>query len=70
MNEFDVDPNNVSSSFMTLSEELGPIREFIIGEKSKLMDNGFSEETSEALALKLGEFVLEGMISETINQRR
>lgn len=69
MNEFDVDPDNIPSNFMTLSEELDPIREFIIGEKSKLMGNGFSEETSEALALKLGEFVLEGMITQTINLR-
>lgn len=69
MDEFDLGPDSLPSGFMNISEELAPVREFIIGEKSKLIDNGFSDETSEALALKLGEFVLEGMITETIKQR-
>lgn len=56
------------SNMMELSMTFDPLRDFITGEKSKLINNGFSEEASETMCTATWNFVLNSMIEEIKKQ--
>ena len=73
MEEFDLTEDEkvtaeFSGRFMEHSDDLAPLREFVLGQKNTLRSMGFSEESSDKMAAKLWEFYIEGMMAELRKQ--
>lgn len=62
MNEEERD--KVISNMMDLSLTFEPLRDFIAGEKARMIESGFSEEVSEQMCAHTWSFLMENMINE------
>lgn len=56
------------SNMMELSMTFDPLRDFIAGEKTKFMDQGFSEEVSEKMCHATWEYLMTTLAAEIKKQ--